>query len=269
MSVTHRTGGLSGSGRRDLQQLFPRGEVITTVDAAATTWGVETLEAAKRLAAWADRGWLRRVRRGIYIAVPVEAVDPDRWTVDPWYLAAVVWSPCYVTGWSAANHWSLTDQVFRSVVVATAQRVRRSEQILAGAPYVVHHVADDLLTWGLRPEWRLDRRVLVADPARTVAEMLGSPELGGGVRHVAEIVATYLDDSDGGELIEALTRLGNGAGFKRLGYIVEAVGIPDQHLVEACRANLTQGFAKLDPSGPDTGTRSQDWHLVVNVRVSA
>lgn len=269
MPVMHATGGLSGSGRRDLQQLFPRGEVITTVEAAATAWGVESLEAARRLAGLAARGWVRRVRRGIYLAVPVEVADPTGWTVDPWYLADVVWRPCYVTGWSAANHWSLTDQVFRSVVVATTQRVRRTEQVLAGAPYVVHHVADDLLTWGLAAEWRLGRRVLVAERTRTVAEMLGSPELGGGLRQVAEIVATYLDDADDSELIEALKRLGNGAAFKRLGYLLEADGSPRAELIEACRKNLTQGFAKLDPSGPATGSRSQDWRLVVNVRVSA
>ena len=29
--------------------------------------------------AWASRGWLRRVRRGLYIAVPVDARDPATW----------------------------------------------------------------------------------------------------------------------------------------------------------------------------------------------
>ena len=73
---------------------------------------------------------MRRIRRGLYLAVPVDAPDPAAWTADPWYLADVVWPPCYVTGWSAANFWSLTDQVFRSTVIATAARVRRVAQHL-------------------------------------------------------------------------------------------------------------------------------------------
>jgi len=45
---------------------------------------------ARKLARWARLGWLRRVRRGLYIPVPVEAEDPRRWTDDPLYLADAV-----------------------------------------------------------------------------------------------------------------------------------------------------------------------------------
>src|SRR3974390_888658 len=184
MVARAETGGLSSTGRRELTSLFARGQRTTTVEEAAEILGLSRGEAAHRLAAWASSGWLRRVRRGLYLSVPVDAPDPLGWTEDPWYLADLVWHPCYITGWSAANHWSLTDQVFRSTVVATTTRVRTVEQELAGNSYLVHHVNDARLEWGLRSEWRHERRVLVADPARTVAELLDVPALGGGVRHV-------------------------------------------------------------------------------------
>ena len=140
MGPSAEPGGLSARGRRDLATLFGAGQRTVTVDAAAAALGVSRESAARRLSAWASRGWLRRVRRGLYIAVPVDARDPATWNEDPWYLADLVWDPCYIAGWSAANHWALTDQVFRSTVVATAQRVRRVDQELAGASYLVHHV---------------------------------------------------------------------------------------------------------------------------------
>jgi predicted transcriptional regulator of viral defense system len=152
--------------------MFGRGLRTTTVAEASDALDVSSAEAARRLAAWASRGWLRRIRRGLYLAVPVDAPNPLTWTEDPWYLADLVWHPCYITGWSAANHWSLTDQVFRSTVVATTARIRQVEQVLAGNSYLVHHVSDSRLGWGLRSEWRHERRCLVADPAHTVAEML-------------------------------------------------------------------------------------------------
>ena len=81
------TGGLSRTGRRELTSVLSRGQRTTTIGDAAAALGVTRDEAARRLAAWASRGWLRRIRRGLYLAVPVDAPDPFSWTEDPWYLA--------------------------------------------------------------------------------------------------------------------------------------------------------------------------------------
>ncbi len=256
-------------GRRELATLFSRGQRTTTVDDAAVALGLDKPEAAQRLAAWAANGWLRRVRRGLYLAVPVDAPDPHAWTEDSWYLADLVWRPCYITGWSAANHWSLTDQVFRSTVVATTGRVRQVEQQLAGNNYLVHHVDDSWLEWGLRSEWRHDRRVLVADPVRTVAEMLGVPALGGGIRHVVEILDGCLQDADVDALVAAVDRLGNGAALKRLGYLLESLGGTDQLVLDELAARLTAGISSLDPAQPAVGSRSSKWALLVNADIAA
>jgi predicted transcriptional regulator of viral defense system len=267
MDVGAEIGGLSAAGRRELAVLFSGGERTTTVESAAGALGISRQDAAKRLAAWASRGWLRRLRRGLYLAVPVDAQDPGAWSEDSWYLADLVWNPCYVTGWSSANHWSLTDQVFRSTVVATTQRVRRVEQELAANAYLVHHVGPERLEWGLRAEWRHDRRVLVADPARTVAEMLDVPTLGGGIRHVAEILDTYLMDGEPSALVDSVERLGNGAAFKRLGYLAERLGADHSELVRACERHITSGVSRLDPALPATGRRSPKWGLLLNAEV--
>ena len=120
------------------------------------------------------------------------------------------WDPCYIAGWSAANHWALTDQVFRSTVVATAQRVRRVDQELAGASYLVRHVGADRLEWGLVGEWRGDRKVQVSGRERTVADMLSDPTLGGGIRHTMEVLDTLLSVTRLEDLVGAVERLDNG-----------------------------------------------------------
>lgn len=68
----------------------------------------------------AFHGWPRRVRRGLYLVLPLEAQSDRAITVeDPWILADELFSPCYIGGWSAAQHWGLTEQIFRSVFVVT------------------------------------------------------------------------------------------------------------------------------------------------------
>ena len=236
-----------------------------TVEAAAEALGLSREAAARWLSALASRGWLRRVRRGLYLAVPVDAPDPATWTDDPWYLGDLVWNPCYIAGWSAANHWALTDQVFRSTVIATTQRVRRVEQELAGAAYLVHHVRPEWLTWGLVGEWRRDRRVLVSNPERTVADLLSAPALGGGIRHTMEILDALLADTSAESVVDVVGRLGNGAGLKRLGYLLDVLG----HDSDVIDQPMTSGISLLDPALPARGPRSSHWGIRVNADVSA
>ena len=78
--------------------------------------------------------------------------------------------------------------------------------------------------------------------------MLDDPDLGAGIQHVADCLAVYFErkDRDDDKLIAYADRVGNGAVFKRLGFLAER-GPNTTTLVEACRAGLTQGNAKLDP----------------------
>ena len=78
--------------------------------------------------------------------------------------------------------------------------------------------------------------------------MLNAPALGGGIQHVSDCLNAYLKrpDRDDNFLIEYGDRLGNGAVFKRLGFLVERT-LDGSHLADECRARITKGNAKLDP----------------------
>lgn len=104
--------------------------------------------------------------------------------------------------------------------------------------YLVAHVDADLLSWGLRTEWHDGVRLRFADPARTVVEILDRPKLGGGIRHGAEVLETYLDGHDLKLLVEAADRLGNRAVFKRLGYLLEALGLDQPSRLRVRRASV-------------------------------
>lgn len=260
-----RPEGLSAEGRALLTRVLGRGRRLVTVDVAVEALEVGRTEAARRLAAWAEQGWLRRVRRGLYVPVPVDAERPGAWSDDPLYLADAVWSLCVVTGWTSANHWGLTDQVFRTTVIKTEQRVRRARQRLAGHEYLLTHAKASELDWGERTEWRHDRRIRIADPARTVVDVLDDPRLGGGMRLIAEIVEEYLVDGDPTLLVDYGDRLGNRAVFKRLGFLVEELGYALPTLIAACLARRSTGIVLLDPSASPMGRREPRWGLRVNV----
>ncbi len=260
--------GISSEGRSELAAVIGPGRRLITTDLAQQALGLSRMETSERLSRWASNGWLRRVQRDLYIPVPAEVADPERWTADALFVADAVWTPCYFSGWTSANHWALTEQVFRLTIVFTTARVRNRDQRLLTHNYMIFHVADELLKWGMRVEWREGRRLQIADPARTVIDLLANPTIGGGIRHVAEVLTAYLDEHAPELLFDYAKRIANGVVFKRLGFVTSIVRPDLDSLVSACEAHVSRGFSLLDPSAPATGKRSTRWQLRMNVQLT-
>jgi predicted transcriptional regulator of viral defense system len=92
----------------------------------------------------------------------------------------------------------------------------------------------------------------LADPHRTVVDMLDNPRLGGGARHMSDCLTAYLrsEHASREKVIAYAERIGNGAVFKRLGFLAERALPADDLLTAACRERLTKGYASLDAALP-------------------
>ncbi len=209
-----------------------------------------------------------RVRRGLYLPVPLGVTSPSGWTGDPWVIMTRTFSPCYIGGFSTCEHWGLTEQIFRVVFVFTRKRVRPARGEIRGIPYIVKTLSPGRF-FGTRRIWRDRTPVAVSDPSRTLVDLLDDPSTGGGMRHVAIVVAAYFQSEHRNyqQLIDYTLRLGNRTVFKRLGYLVERLGIDAPVLVAGCLANLSTGYSVLDPAGPRRGRLLRRWRLLVNVGI--
>ncbi len=243
---------MNGLGKADRERLSAvlRGTKGTiSVAEAADILEMPGTNTAKLLSRWAKKGWLSRVRRGLYISVPLESRTADIPLEDAWVIADKLYSPCYIGGWSAAEYWDLTEQIFRTVVVLTTQRPRNRKPIIKGTGFLLRTVPDKAM-FGLKAVWRGQVKVNVSDPTRTILDLLNDPQLGGGLRSTIDMFRNYLssENSDLGLLIKYTDQLGNGAVFKRLGFLLEKYAENEQDFIEQCRERLTAGNAKLDPA---------------------
>ena len=221
---------------------------VVRIDDAQSALDISRSEAAKQLSRWMKQGWLRRVGRGVYLPVPIEMLASTHVLDDPWILVPGLFDPAYIGGRSAAEHWDLTEQIFNDIVVLTSRPVRQKSQRLQGIRFSLKHINAGEI-FGTRSIWRGKSRILVSDIHRTMVDILDDPAVGGGIQHVSDCLSNYLNsrNRDDATLLGYASRLGNGAVFKRLGFLAERH--PDgAKLVEPCRERLTKGHAKLDPA---------------------
>ena len=253
----------SSRSRERLGKLVREGGEVLTVGDAARILGGDNDEIAKTLARWCSQGWLSRIKRGVYVPVPVEATSTDRAIEDAWVLVPELFGPAYIGGWSAAEHWDLTEQIFRDICVFSTRPVPKRHTVIHNVPFVVTHASPEL-HFGTKTIWKKETKILVSDPTKTIVDMLANPWTGGGIQHVTDCLNEFFKSThfNPDRLVEYAEKLGNGAVFKRLGFLADQTLGVTHPLIAACKSRLTQGKAQLDPSlkGDRLVTR---WRLFV------
>ena len=197
---------------------------------AARALGLDRAHAAKLLAGWHKQGVVRRVARGLYVPVQPSALGQTQVLDDPWVLVPELYTPGYVGGWSALEHWELTEQLFRSVCVLTAKRTKYGETQHQGVPFFVKHIPETKL-FGTKTLWRKNIKVLISDPHKTILDIVDDPYLGAGLQHTVDCLRV-------------------GAPTRREGNSAEMLDF-DASFVQDCSKNMTMGYAYLDKSARD------------------
>lgn len=240
---------------------------FVSVEEAANALAVPTRMASIQLSRLAARGWLRRVKRGLYFVLPLEATRTEGGLApDPWILATSLFSPCYIGGWSAAEHWELTEQLFQTTFVVTASNERSSQQAILGARFRVVRVDKKRIENSV-PVWHGNQRIKVSSPEQTIVDGCNDPSWVGGFRHLSDMTVTYLESESGDiEMIveEAIARR-KGAIAKRLGYLLERYAPEKKDIVQKLKGRISSGLIKLDPEIKSSGKANNDWGVWVNV----
>ncbi len=256
--------------REELQRIAAASKAgVITHGEVARALGLAPADTTLRLRSLVRRGWLKRIRRGVYLVLPLEADPGARPTVeDPWVLAGELFGPCYIGGWSAAEHWGLTEQIFRSTFVVTGARARRSRLRLSGMEFRIVRVQPSCVE-SVSLVWRGKERVRVSGPERTIADALANPSWLGGIRAVIDALSE-LRASDRWKperLLAELESVGVGSAFKRFGYIAETLQLVDPKFLRTLLDRRTTGLAKLDPAISVRGRLNKRWGVWVNASV--
>jgi len=261
-------GGITKSNRILLDLLNRKQKGPFTISEAIDMLGLPYAKTSHLLAYWAFKGWLTRVRNGLYITVPLGAINPAERKEDTWIVASRVFNPYYIGGWSACEHWGLTEQIFKDIIVFTSHMVRERKINIQDTLYIVKTVKEEKL-FGTNIVWRGQTKVKVSDPSRTIADILDDPSIGGGLRHIADTVKQYFEGEykDEDKLFDYIKRLNNKTIYKRLGYILEVLDLKFPNAINICLSNISKGYSYLDPTSSVKGRILRRWNLKVNATI--
>lgn len=262
------TGGISKKYREYLDILNREFLAPFTTEEAVRVLGLDKIKGRRTLAHLVNNGWLSRISKGIYSTVPLGSLDPKSQSENAWIVADKLFAPCYIGGWSAAEHWHLTEQIFNDIFVVTVKDIRRTNQPVRSIRYKLKSVKKNRL-FGTSNVWIGGVKILVSDPSKTLVDILDDPSLGGGIRHVADILTNYFESDHKNTILlhKYIKKMNNNTIYKRLGFLLETLEINEKSFVEECRKNISAGYSDLDPTVASEGKLINRWNLKINVKL--
>jgi predicted transcriptional regulator of viral defense system len=211
------------------------------------------------------KGWIRRIKGGRFAVVPLSSGESRSVQLHEFVVAMTLVQPAAIAYLSAMNHHGLTEQLPRTIFIATDHRVaKRSVQTLGLSIRIV--CLSKKKYFGLTKEWIDEQPVWVTDREKTIIDGLDLPENVGGVGLVASALKESWTELNEAKLRAYAGKIGNSAVAKRLGFLMERLALGDAEALLPL-AKRGSGYSRLDPTLPATGKHSRRWGLLINAEV--
>ena len=213
-----------------------------------------------------QKGWLERLRPGLFQLIPAERGIDAVSDTNPLAAGAELASPSFFSFGTACTHYGLTEQVFGEVYIACTSK--RRPVTVRDSRYVFVHVSADRL-FGFRQVSVFGKPVAMATVERALLDSIDHPEFAGGIGEVAHVVSRAGSRISWEALLECGTRMGSSALIQRLGCLldIQRTEIPPASR-RALEGLVRPGSKILLGSKARWGTAGsvlKPWNVVVNV----
>jgi predicted transcriptional regulator of viral defense system len=255
--------GLGSAESQILSDLASEGKVVFSIDELAQKTSSRPL--ARKIASTLSRKkWVERLSKGLYLILELAAGSKPEWSEDSFYIASKLARPYYIGYLSMLHYYSWTEQVPNTITVATTKITK---------PKIIHGTKYEFVTlskkkfFGCKEMNIRGHNVVVSDREKTLVDALDHPEYCGGIDEVKKAI-TYAK-VDWGKVITYAEKMGNGAIYKRMGFLLEEMRVPvSKEIIEDIRRRLTAGYAPLYPTAGKNGKYNTRWNIQINTKIS-
>jgi predicted transcriptional regulator of viral defense system len=247
-----------------LSRIAEKGLSVFSFEQARALWNPpeRTPDALYRLT---QKGWLRRLERGLYLLIPLEAGPARAWTENSLIIAQYLVNPAAIAYWSALHYWNMTEQFTQVILVQTTRRKRAIE--INGVKFHFVTVIESHF-FGNVVEDISGKKLLVTDREKTLIDCAARPDLSGGILQLSQALSNSYTQINWDKLDQYLHQWGGGTVVKRLGYLIEALKLPDQEArLFEWQSMITRGISLLEPGSGRSGKTSSRWRILINVSI--
>lgn len=224
--------------------------------------------AADLLSEMVSRGVLFRIKPGLFFIVPLESSEG---VIGNWYITAreiMSGKPYYIGYYSAMSLHGMATHPVKDVFVVSSARCQNRK--VAGVPFLFLY-ADPRKFFGMSKHWLTSSdQISVSDLERTLIDCLSRPDLCGGVAEVAKGMWLKRKHLDWNKAVDYAIRFGVYATSKRLGFLMEKLGLGSPEEIGRLKAftDLSRAYVSLDPSVPGGKERFQSrWKIRINFNI--
>src|SRR3989338_22343 len=238
-----------------LSTLAEKNKSLFTLDEALAVLKKKKSSVTKLLHDLTEKNWLFRVSRGNYLILPLEAGPKPRFTEHEFIIASALISPYYISYWSALNYYGLTEQVSKTIFIATTKRKLEKELMGLKFRFITLHKTK---FFGFRSILQNNHYINIAEKEKVIIDCLDLPRNCGGIIEVIKAIDGCKEELDLNTLITYAKKMQNAAILNRLGYILELLDI---------KSNIapSKHYVILDPVGKKKGTYNKKWKIIENI----
>lgn len=255
---------LGGKGSSLLTDMSRQGKRLFTFEDAARVYGSSDGGLRKLLFTLVKRRWLQRIEKGKYLILPFEAGREGEWTEHEFIIGSYLISPYYVGFRSALNYYGYTEQISRTVFIASTRRKLKPSLEISGVTYRFVYM-NERKFFGATQVTINGNRVNISDREKTIVDCLDLLGYSGGIVEVVKALSYGRDELDFVKMAEYARRNGNNAVCKRLGYLLEKLSIKADRAINILHESLGSSYARLDTLADPKGRHIQQWKVIVNV----
>lgn len=212
--------------------------------------------------------WVLSLKKGLYAIVPLDIGEKgaEDFIVHDFIIASHLVKPYYIGFWSALNYFGLSEQIPKSVFVATT--LARKKLHIINTEFVFIKLSKSRF-FGIEEIEIEGKKVNISDVNKTIADCLDHPEYSGGIEEIARAIYFNHKELDFRKIKEYALRIKNITILKRLGFILEKIGLLEEYKDIFRNIKLTKGYSKLDTLSLKKGRHSEKWKLLANVDIDS
>jgi predicted transcriptional regulator of viral defense system len=253
--------GIGKSYRNKLSRVLENNYSVINANLVSKTLKIPAQEAGRLLSRWNKNGWIKRIKRGSYIPIPLESTTSKVVVEEPFLVVDSLYSPGYIAGFSAIKHWDLTEQIIESVTYFTLKKVKDRNPIHGGIRFKLKTISQHKL-FGLKTVWIGSKKIKISDPSKTMIDLLDDPKVVGGITVIIDFFSEYKESEyyNFDLLVQYAHQMNNKAIFKRLGFIYETMYDATDDILSLLAKNISTGISEFDPTQPSKYTITK-WGL--------